>query len=99
MSDELLYKQSIQEFAKSEEPIFAFISGASSHLAYYLDGIENREEKVKIDVGKYKNTMFGNYLEAVNYADYAFGIFIEELKEKDLYDDSVILVFGDHQRT
>ena len=36
------------------------------------------------------------YLESVNYADYAFGIFIDLLKEKGLYDDTVIVVFGDH---
>lgn len=46
--------------------------------------------------GKYKDTLFGNYLEAMNYADYAFGVLVEELKSAGLYDDSVILVFGDH---
>ena len=60
-----------------------------------MEGLEDRS-KINIDVGKYKDTFFGNYLEAVNYADYAFGIFIEKLKEADLYDDTVILLFGDH---
>lgn len=46
--------------------------------------------------GEYKDTYFGNYLEAMNYADYAFGIFIEELKNKGLYEDTVLIVFGDH---
>lgn len=46
--------------------------------------------------GEYKDTYFGNYLESMNYADYAFGIFIEELKNKGLYEDTVIIVFGDH---
>ena len=56
-----------------------------------------KEKKVSIDVGDtWKNTYFGNYLEAVNYADYAFGIFIDQLKETGLYDDTVILVYGDH---
>ena len=32
----------------------------------------------------------------MNYADYAFGVFLEELKKEDLYDDTAILVFGDH---
>ncbi len=46
--------------------------------------------------GEYKGISFGNYLEAVNYADYAFGLFINELKEKGLYEDTVIIIFGDH---
>ena len=48
-----------------------------------------------ITLQKYKDTYFGNYLEAVNYADYAFGIFIDELKDEGLYDDTVIFIFGD----
>ena len=35
-------------------------------------------------------------MEALNYADYAFGIFVDELKANGLYDDTVILLFGDH---
>ena len=46
--------------------------------------------------GKYKGSYFGNYLEAVNYADYAFGEFIKQLKQEGLYEDTAILVFGDH---
>ena len=73
------------------------IVASSSHIAFDLPGIENKEEKVTIDVGQdYKGDFFGNYLEAVNYADYAFGILIEELKNAGLYDDTVILVYGDH---
>jgi len=68
---------------------------ASSHTAFTLDGLEDRT-KVNIDVGKYKDSFFGNYLESMNYADYAFGIFIEELKKAGLYDDTIILIYGDH---
>ena len=60
-----------------------------------MDGLQDRS-KVSIDVGKYKDTFFGNYLESANYADYAFGIFIDELKKADLYDDTVIILYGDH---
>lgn len=65
-------------------------------LVYIIVHQIDREKKINLDVGKYKETYFGNYLEAMNYADYAFGIFIEELKKQDLYDNTAILVFGDH---
>ena len=65
------------------------------HTPYTLEGLQDRS-KITIDVGKYKDTYFGDYLEAVNYADYAFGVFIDELKKEGLYDDTAILVFGDH---
>lgn len=96
LADELLYKQGVQKIKEQETPFMNFIVAASSHTAFDMPGMINREEKVTIDVGKYKDTFFGNYLEAMNYADYAFGILIDELKKEGLYEDTAILVFGDH---
>ena len=96
LSDELLYKQAVEKIEKYEKPFFSFIVAASSHTPYFLEGIERKEEKINVDVGESKDRPFGNYLEAINYADYAFGIFIDELKQKGLYENSVILVYGDH---
>lgn len=95
LSDELLYRQAVEKLQQFDKPFISYIVAASSHTPYTLEGLQDRS-KVTIDVGKYKDTYFGNYLEAVNYADYAFGIFIEELKQAGLYEDTAILVFGDH---
>ena len=95
LSDELLYKQAVEKLKTYNMPFFSFIVSASSHTGFTLDGLEDRS-KVSIDVGKYKDTFFGNYLESVNYADYAFGKFIDELKEANLYDNTIILLYGDH---
>lgn len=95
LSDELMYKQTIEKMKEYKYPFISYVVSASSHTGFTLDGLQDRS-KVNIDVGKYKDTFFGNYLESVNYADYAFGKFIEELKEENLYDDTVILVYGDH---
>lgn len=95
LSDELLYKQAVQKLKEYDNPFISYIVAASSHTGFTLDGLQDRS-KVNIDVGKYKDTFFGNYLESVNYADYAFGIFIQKLKNADLYDDSVIILYGDH---
>ena len=95
LSDELLYRQAVQKLSTYEEPFFTYIVAASSHTPFTLEGLQDRS-KINIDVGKYKYSFCGNYLEAVNYADYAFGVFIDELKQAGLYDDTAILVFGDH---
>jgi len=95
LSDELLYKQAVEKLKEYDNPFISYIVAASSHTGFTLDGLQDRS-KVNIDVGKYKDTFFGNYLESVNYADYAFGIFIQKLKNADLYDDSVIILYGDH---
>ena len=97
LSDQLFYKQAVEKIKQQQtEPFMTFLVSSSSHTAFDLPGIINRQDKINIDVGKYKDTFFGNYLESMNYADYAFGILIEELKKADLYEDLSILVFGDH---
>ena len=100
LSDELLYKQTVDMFAKAVEendkPVVYDLVASSSHKPFELAGIIDKYKKVSIDVGDLEETELGKYLEAVNYADYAFGIFVDLLKEKGLYDDTVIIVFGDH---
>ena len=100
LSDESLYRQAVEKLSKIKEeqdnPLFLSIVSASCHSGFDLPGLENKYDVVSVDVGKYKDTYFGNYLEAANYADYTFGIFIDELKESGLYDDTVIFLFGDH---
>ena len=97
VSDEQVYRKVVNEIKNYDDKFYVNIVAASSHTPFELDGIEDKEKKVNIDVGdEYRGIYFGNYLEAVNYADYAFGIFIDELKKADLYDDTVILVYGDH---
>lgn len=96
ISDESLYRQAVEKLKSVDGPFFSSIVASSSHTGFDLPGLENKYDKVSIDVGEYKDTYFGNYLEAVNYADYAFGKFIERLKQENLYDDTVIFIFGDH---
>lgn len=96
LSDELLYRQIFDMIPESDGPIFVDLIAASSHKPFELSGIIDKYSKVSIDVGEYAGTQLGNYLEAVNYADYAFGIFLDELKARGLYDNSVIVVYGDH---
>lgn len=43
-----------------------------------------------------EGTKLGNYLKSVHYADYALGVFFEELEKNDLLDNTVIVLYGDH---
>jgi phosphoglycerol transferase MdoB-like AlkP superfamily enzyme len=40
--------------------------------------------------------MVGGYLEDINYTDRMLGAFFTKLKAEGLYDDSLIIVYGDH---
>ena len=43
-----------------------------------------------------KDTLFGKYIINMNYLDSAIGVLINELKAKGLYDNSIIVFYGDH---
>ena len=43
-----------------------------------------------------EGTTLGSYFKSVNYADQAIGEFIEGLDEEGLLDDTVIVIYGDH---
>ena len=96
LSDEKFYERAVPILEKYKEPYLTNIVAVSSHYPFDITGLKNENKKVKIDPGKYKDTLFGNYLRAANYADYAFGKLMEDLKKSGIYDDAVIVVYGDH---
>lgn len=57
----------------------------------YID--QNGVEKVAPYL---EGTMLGSYIKAVNYADQAIGQLINDLDEAGLLDDTVIVIYGDH---
>jgi lipoteichoic acid synthase len=44
----------------------------------------------------YEDMYAGNYLQAIRYADEQIGAFIQELKDQGIYDESLVVIFGDH---
>lgn len=58
---------------------------------------ENGEEITEtISYPYMEGTDLGNYFKSVHYADEAIGLFIEEMDKEGLLDDTVIVIYGDH---
>ncbi|MNJ30082.1 Lipoteichoic acid synthase [compost metagenome] len=45
---------------------------------------------------RYQDNMVGDYITAQHYADNALGQFITDLKDSGLWDNSIIVIYGDH---
>ncbi len=43
-----------------------------------------------------EDTKLGNYIKSAHYADYALGLFFEELEKEGLLENTVIVFYGDH---
>ena len=63
----------------------------SSHKPFDLP-----EEKKWINLADEDDNFFGHYLQSVHYMDHAFGQFLDGLKATGIYEDSVIIFYGDH---
>jgi len=91
LSDKEFLRQTAEFLSQSEQPFYSFIITLSSHhpFSYF-------QEFDEIDAGELEGTLIGNYLEAAHYVDKAIGAFIQDLKSKGLYDNSIIVLYGDH---
>lgn len=95
-SDEELYRvglEKIMDVHQDNKPFYAQFVTVSSHSPFTVP-----EEFSKIQIPEeLVGTQLGNYLDAVNYSDYALGQLIESLKLNGLWEDTVLVVYGDHQ--
>ncbi|MGN7355914.1 LTA synthase family protein [Paenibacillus sp. SAF-054] len=94
-SDEELYKFGIQTLSKLHEqnkPFYAQFVTVSSHFPFKIP-----EDRMKITLpADLKGTQLGNYLAAINYTDYAIGTLIDQLKQNGMWEDTVLVIYGDH---
>ncbi len=92
LSDKEMFRQSLDIIKTYEEPFYSFIITVSSHYPYVIPEEERMISLKESDEG----SLFGNYIQAANYADRAIGSFIDSLKECGLYDNTIFVVYGDH---
>lgn len=94
-SDIELYRVGIEKLSALQQqdvPFYAQFITTSSHHPFKIPKGQQRIKMPKSLQGK----QLGDYLLALNYSDYALGKFIEDLKEKGMWDHSVLVVYGDH---
>ncbi|WKA58112.1 LTA synthase family protein [Planococcus shenhongbingii] len=94
-ADEVLFDFALDELPrqlKTYDRIYSNIVMMTSHTPFLMP-----EKMQYLNLPKeYEDTHVGNYLQAVRYADEQVGVFIQELKDQGLFDESLIVIFGDH---
>lgn len=94
-SDEYFFQRSIPvlvEQNRQNQKFYAnFVTLTSHHPFIIPDG--RTELILPTDL---ERTLLGNYLNAANYVDKALGEFFNYLKRDGLWDNSVIVIYGDH---
>lgn len=93
ISDKAMLEESINIYEEMNNKFFSYNILVSSHSPFGVsDGIEDYNNK--------KLTGLANdYIANVRYVDKCVGEYIEMLKESGLYDNSIIIIYGDHTST
>lgn len=92
ISDISMFEQMVDVLKKAKGNFFSFGISLSSHHPYELD-----EKLQELDIlPEDEGTKFANYLQSVHYTDKAIGELIECLKDAGLYEDTMLVFYGDH---
>lgn len=87
--DKDFFMQSVEKMSQLPQPFFSFLITLQNHTPF--DGGDKT-----FNVGNLKGTKMGNYIQSAHEADKAIGVLIEELKKKGLYENTFIVLYGDH---
>lgn len=91
ISDASFFEQTMDysEAYNTNEPYYDFMITLSSHYPYngFYEGEFSGDEEADI---------LTRYYNAANYVDKVLEAFIDKLKADNLYDNSVIVIYGDH---
>lgn len=95
IGDKSFFRQTVKQIkSRQESPFYAFTITISSHHPFEMPATEK-----KLDVGSFSGTTFGDYLHAAHYVDTAMGVLIDDLKQAELWDNTIIVFYGDHDNS
>lgn len=106
LSDKSFFRQStdiIDEIEKNNGNFYGTVVMLTNHTPFTsLEGTDYNDDYL-VDIQDGDNTIsylegtkMGNYLKCVNYADSAINEFINRLDERGLLDNTIIVLYGDH---
>jgi len=98
VADEDLFKYSADLLESSSNQLqFSFIISLSSHHPYvYVDDKYMKPYRHLSREDGYG--LIAPYLASASYADEALGSFLQLLKDRDLMENSLLVIYGDHDR-
>ncbi|MFL0269745.1 LTA synthase family protein [Candidatus Clostridium radicumherbarum] len=91
LSDESFLRQSVDKLKAMQSPYYAFLITLSSHFPF-----DDQAGYGDFNVGKYNNTLIGNYIRGIHYTDKALGDFLDTLDKEGILKDSIVVLYGDH---
>ncbi|MGD8189449.1 LTA synthase family protein [Brevibacillus ginsengisoli] len=93
LSDGSFLRQAVPVLNSMKPPFYSFIVTLSSHFPYNLPDTY-RDLKLEKSLDR---SVAGGYIQSVHYVDKQIGQFLNELDRKGILQNSVVVVYGDHE--
>ena len=94
LNDKYMFADSIKYLEHLQQPFYTKFITVSNHYPYTSLAGESDEEGFPL--AKTDDETINGYFATANYLDSAIEAFFSYLKESGLYDDSIIVLYGDH---
>lgn len=92
VGDKEMFTETAGTLKEQPSPFYSLIVTLTNHMPYDLP-----VEKQSLSLPKEVNgTLLGDYLQTVRYTDEAIELFLKELESDGLLEDSIIVLYGDH---
>ncbi|RWZ60080.1 LTA synthase family protein [Halobacillus fulvus] len=91
LEDKAFFDQSIEYMKAQEQPFYSKFITLTHHFPFELP-----EEKANIDRYDSGSNTLNQYFQTARYTDEALEGFFKKLKDSGLYEDSIIVLMGDH---
>ena len=92
LSDKSILTQFADKIANLKQPFFAQVYTLTSHGPFNLDK-NDRELNLPSDIDA---SYLGGYFQSLHYTDKQIKLFFDLLKEKNLLDNTIVVIYGDH---
>lgn len=92
LTDSSFLSQSYEKLLGFSQPFFSQLITLSSHLPFNLPG-----QRVYFKSPKDCPSELSSYFNAIHYTDRFLGVFISELQKKGIFENSIIIITGDHE--
>ncbi|TFE01865.1 LTA synthase family protein [Jeotgalibacillus sp. R-1-5s-1] len=91
LNDKDFFLSSVDRMMEMEEPFYSFLVALTSHTPYDFP-----EDKKELNLNSLEEEIIQNYYHNIHFVDQAFGAMVDRLKEEDLWDDALVVAYGDH---
>ncbi|MCM3389940.1 LTA synthase family protein [Ureibacillus chungkukjangi] len=91
LKDIPFFEQSVDLMKEMDQPFYSKMITLTNHYPFTLE-----EEDIMIPEYNSNSGTLNRYFQTVRYLDESIKTFFDKLKEEGLYDNSIIVMYGDH---